>query len=281
MRANILLRDLAIGLLAGVLSGLFGVGGGIVVVPIMVLALHMAQKRAQATSLVMIAMAAAAGSTTYALEGSVAWLPALAIVAGGLTGTLVGTVWIHRVADRGLQIAFAIVLFLAAIKLALPEGDTGSTSLPAMTIWVALGYVACGLAMGLLSSMMGVGGGIVLIPLLVTFFGFSQHDAAGTSLLVMIPIAIVGSIRLSRAGLTDWGMGLKLGAGAVIGAIAGAAVALALPQDVLQTAFAVLLALVAVQMLVTAWRSGRTVSARTPEDADRATAGPPPGSPPG
>ncbi|MGI9196127.1 MAG: sulfite exporter TauE/SafE family protein [Candidatus Nanopelagicales bacterium] len=254
MRGATLVRDLAIGLVAGVLSGLFGVGGGIVVVPILVLLVHVPQKRAQATSLVMIALAALAGSITYARDESVAWIPAVAIVIGGLSGSWIGTTWIHKVADRGLQIAFAALLILAAVKLAWPSGGDGVSSLPAITPIVLVGYVACGLAMGLMSSMMGVGGGIVLIPLLVTFFGFSQHDAAGTSLLVMIPIALLSAFRLARTGLTDWAMGLRMGAGAIVGAVTGASLALALNADVVQTAFALLLAAVAAQMLWTAWR---------------------------
>ena len=250
-----LARDLGIGLAGGILSGIFGIAGGVVVVPMLVLIVHLAQRRAQATSLVMIAIAATAGAATYALGNSVAIVPALIIVAGGLAGTWVGTTWIHRVTDQRLQSAFAVLLILAAIRLAWPSSGPDETTLTDMSVIVAIGYFACGSAMGILSSMMGVGGGIILIPLLVGIFGFSQHDAAGTSLVVMVPIALFGAIRHSRSGFTDWGMGLRLGIGAFFGAIAGAAVALRIEGPVLRLAFAALVLYTAIQMLVVARRS--------------------------
>lgn len=241
--------DLGIGFLVGVFSGLLGVGGGLILVPILVLAWNVPQKRAQATSLVMVALAATSGAATYALDQSVAWGPATWLILGGLGGTLAGAALVQRTADQRLQLLFAALLFIAAIRMLTQSQGPDHASISALSLPLVAGYLAGGLAMGVLSAMFGVGGGIILIPVLVTFFGFSQHLAAGTSLLVMIPIALLGAARLTRAGHTDWPQGLRIGVGAIPGAIAGASAALLIAGRPLQVAFAIVMTIAALQML--------------------------------
>ena len=235
-------------MLVGIFSGVFGVGGGIVLVPILVLLLHVAQKRAQATSLVMVAIAATTGAATYAVGSSVAWAAVPALILGGLIGTWLGTAVVKRTPDKWLQLAFSGLLLVAAARMVWAGVNPVSSEPPAMTALVAIGLGFAGLAMGLLSAFLGVGGGVIVIPILVAFFGFSQQLAAGTSLVVMIPIALLGAIRLTRAGHTDWGQGSRIGIGAAFGAVGGATLALALDQSVLQIGFAILLVFAAVQM---------------------------------
>lgn len=252
-----LLRDIGIGVAVGAFSGMFGVGGGLILVPILVLGLHVSQKAAQATSLVMVALAASAGAATYALGNSVAWQPSIALVVGGLCGTWAGTWLVQRIADSRLQWLFAGLLILAAIRQLWGSTGPDTASLPVFTALIALGYVAAGMAMGLLSSMFGVGGGVIVIPLLTTFFGFSQQLAAGTSLLVMIPIALLGAARLTRAGHTNWSQGLRIGIGALGGAVLGASLALDMSGPLLKVLFALVMLLAAAQMLQRAIRGGR------------------------
>lgn len=152
-------RDLAVGTGVGVFSGAFGVGGGILLVPYLVLVRGVGQKVAQATSLVMITLAAAAGATRYAIDGAVAWAPAAAITVGGLLGVLMGVTVVQRTTDRRLQIAFGVLIAIVALRLLWPVADDASIAadLPPLTLAAALGYAAAGLAMGVLSSLFGVG----------------------------------------------------------------------------------------------------------------------------
>jgi uncharacterized membrane protein YfcA len=253
-------RDLALGVGAGLISGFFGVGGGIIVVPIMVIALHFAQKRAQATSLVMISCGGIAGVISYAIANSIAWLPALFIVLGSMTGAWIGAHLVQKVPDRKLQMAFGLLLIVIALRMLFVNQSATANDLPALTALIIIGYLVSGLAMGVFSAMLGVGGGILLIPILIFFFGFSQLLASGTSLLVMIPTALLGATRLSRSGLTNWPMGLRLGAGAVAGALVGALLAFRVSGSVLQIGFALLLAAVATQMLWRGLRHNATTS---------------------
>ena len=246
-------RDLLIGFGAGAFSGAFGVGGGIILVPLLVLLLHFSQKRAQATSLVMVFLAALAGTVTYAVAGQVAWVPAGFILIGGLVGSIAGSSLVRRTSDYRLQIGFGILLIAVAISLLWPTDAVADGNLPELSTVVAVGYIVSGLAMGLLSALFGIGGGIILIPIIVTLFGFPQQLAAGTSLAVMAPIAIVGAWRQSRNGATDWSTGLRFGLAAIPGSLLGAAVAIASSGNVVRTLFSLVLVAVALQMLRTGW----------------------------
>jgi uncharacterized membrane protein YfcA len=113
--------------------------------------------------------------------------------------------------------------------------------------------VALGLAAGVLAGMFGVGGGILFVPTLVAL-GLSQHDATGTSLLAIIPTALVGTWRQARYGNVRWRGALVIGVAAAVAAQGGVAVAESLSGPTLRKLFAGLLALVAIQI---AWRARR------------------------
>ena len=246
-----LARDVGVGAAVGAFSGAFGVGGGIQLIPYLVLVRKMAQKNAQATALITVAMGATAGAITYAIGDSVAWLPAAFIVIGGLTGSLIGSHVVQRISDKRLQILFGILLVIVAIRLLLSSSSstTNINDLPNITPLIALAYLGSGVAMGILSALFGIGGGILLIPILVTGFGYGQQLAAGTSLTVMMPIALLGAIRLTKPGYTNWRAGSVFGVASVPGAILGSFIALSLPGDILRSAFAVVLVIIAITIV--------------------------------
>jgi uncharacterized membrane protein YfcA len=113
--------------------------------------------------------------------------------------------------------------------------------------------VALGLVAGVLAGMFGVGGGILFVPTLVAL-GLSQHDATGTSLLAIIPTALVGTWRQARYGNVRWRGALVIGIAAAAAAQGGAALAESLSGPTLRKLFAGLLVVVAVQI---AWRARR------------------------
>lgn len=254
------MADLAVGGGAGLVSGSLGVGGGLVLTPYLVIVRKVPQKVAQATALVLVTMAASAGVIPYAIGGSVAWVPAAFILAGGLGGAYLGTIIVARVSNAGLQAAFGVLLVVVALRLVWPQGQEGEAGqqIPSLTVATAVVYVGAGLAMGLLSAIFGIGGGIVLVPVLVAVVHFGQREAAGTSLAVMIIIALLGALRLTRLGYTDWRAGSRFGVAAAICAFAGAYLALLLPETILRAAFAVLLAFVGVRLIARSVRDSRS-----------------------
>jgi uncharacterized membrane protein YfcA len=108
---------------------------------------------------------------------------------------------------------------------------------------------AFGVATGISAGLLGVGGGTLMVPFLTLAVGMSQHAAEATSLLVVLPTAIVASLVLRKRGVGDLGVGLRLGALGAVGGVLGALLALALPGHVLKLVFAVFLALVAVRLV--------------------------------
>ncbi len=116
-----------------------------------------------------------------------------------------------------------------------------------LTLFAAL--VAFGVLTGAASGLLGVGGGTLMVPFLTLAVGFSQHAAEATSLLVVLPTAIVGSVVLHRRGVGDLGLALRFGALGAGGGVLGALLALALPGHVLKLVFACFLLLVSVRLV--------------------------------
>jgi uncharacterized membrane protein YfcA len=102
---------------------------------------------------------------------------------------------------------------------------------------------------GVLAGLLGVGGGILLVPFLVLAVGMTQHEAEATSLLVILPTALAASVALRRRDVGDLPAALGLGLVGAGGAVAGALLALALPADALQLIFAVVLAIAGLRLI--------------------------------
>jgi hypothetical protein len=126
-----------------------------------------------------------------------------------------------------------------------------------VSIELVLGLVAMGLFTGMASGLLGIGGGVFMVPFLVLVASLEQHEAQATSLLVIVPTAIVGSLTLRRKGVGDLKRALGIGLLGAAGGAAGALLALALDEDVLQVAFAALLVFSGVRLLRDAARMGR------------------------
>ena len=121
---------------------------------------------------------------------------------------------------------------------------------------MTLELIAVGLAAGVVSGMLGVGGGVLMVPGLALIVGLSQVDAEATSLLAIVPVAAVGAWRQHGYGNVRWRDAGVLGLLSVLGAVAGVAVANAVPQRVLELAFAALSLFVAVRLVRRPPRSG-------------------------
>ncbi len=128
-----------------------------------------------------------------------------------------------------------------------------------------IGLVLLGVFAGSLAATLGVGGGIIFVPVLVSVFGFSQLDAQGTSLAIIVPTAIVGAVTHARAGRVDWKVVAVVGTGGILGALTGALVAQTLDEAVLRRVFAIVLIILAARMARKAWTVKQQASA--PADA--------------
>ena len=116
-----------------------------------------------------------------------------------------------------------------------------------VTLYASL--VAFGVLAGVASGLLGVGGGTLLVPFLTLAVGMSQHAAEATSLLVILPTAIAGTIALRRRGVGDPGLALRFGVVGSVGAVLGALLALALPAATLRLVFAVFVGFVGLRLI--------------------------------
>jgi uncharacterized membrane protein YfcA len=237
-----------VGVLAGALSGLFGVGGGILIVPGLVLVLGMGQRLAHGTSLAAILPIAASGVAAYALEGAVDWVAAGLVVVGAAGGAVLGTYALRRISQGLLRVLFAVFLLLTAVELLIQVHDAGRRG--ELDAVMAVSLVLVGVLSGTLAGLLGVGGGIVIVPALVILFSVPDAVAKGTSLAVIIPTALVGTARNLRHRHTDLSMAALVGLFGVASAFAASKVAVGLEPRISSVLFAGLLVLVAARLLI-------------------------------
>jgi len=245
----------ATGLLAGLLSGLFGVGGGTVIVPFLVLALGFDQRLAAGTSLAAIVPTAAVGVISYAVHDSVAWIPALLLAAGAVGGAQIGTWLLPRLPITALRWAFVgfLALVIVSLFVVIPSRD----AVLELTPLTGAGLVVLGVATGVAAGLIGVGGGIVVVPVLMLLFGTSDLVAKGTSLLMMIPTAVSGTIGNVRRRNVDLVAAAVIGGAACTTTALGAWVATLVDPLVGNMLFAAFLVVIAVQMALRAIRGRR------------------------
>jgi uncharacterized membrane protein YfcA len=244
-----------VGFVGGLLSGVFGVGGGVIMVPLLMLLAGDDQRRASATSLIAIVPTAIAGAATYSVHGSVDIVAGLLVALGGIGGSIIGSRLLKRLPISWLRWLFIGLLLLVVVRTLLePPMRTGAFDL---TPWSGLGLVGLGIVMGIASGLFGIGGGIVAVPVFIAIFGMSDLLAKGTSLLAMIPTAITGSIANTRAGMVRVADGLIVGACATGASFAGVALAFWIDPFWGSIAFAALVLFASIQLAVRAIRAGR------------------------
>ena len=248
----------AIGLVAGITGGLFGVGGGIVVVPGLVLLLGYLPHRAHPTSGAAIVVTAGAALLRFGEDGSVDWSAALVLFAGAGLGALLGARMLDRISARWLTRAFLLVVAVSAVRLLTPSRGNGTADFAMsvdLTLWAIAGLLTVGLLAGVLAATLGVGGGVVFVPALAAFYLLDQHVAQGTSLAAMVPTTLVAAVVHGRAGRIEWPVAAAVGVGGVIGGLTGAGWALSMDPLLLRRLFAGLLIVLGLRMLFAQARS--------------------------
>ena len=246
---------IGIGLLAGLLSGLFGVGGGTVIVPLLVLLLAFDQRLAAGTSLAAIVPTATVGVISYAASGSVAWIPALILAAGAVVGAQIGTRLLPRISQTALRWGFVgfLVVVIVSLFLVIPSRE----AVFELTWLTGIALVVVGIGTGVLAGLIGVGGGVIVVPVLMLAFGTSDLVAKGTSLLMMIPTALSGTVGNLRNRNVDLLAALLIGVSACTTTALGAWLATIVDPTVGNLLFAAYLVVIAVQMALKAVRGRR------------------------
>ena len=240
------------GLAGGLLSGLFGIGAGIVMVPLLGLALGLDQHRAQGLTLAAMLLPNSLPAVLhYRRRGiPIHWRLVGGMMAGFLPGIVAGAWLANRVPPGPLRWGFAGFLVLLALRTARmtpaaaeapgtpPLGGDGSA-------------FATGLIGGLSAGLLGIGGGVVIIPVLAWRFRMPQHEAQLQSLVLLLPpMGLPGVLIYAKAqGGLPWGLLGGIAAGFLAGAYFGARAGTAFSGRILQRAFAGLMLLAAVLLI--------------------------------
>ena len=248
----------AVGVAVGLLSGMFGIGGGTVIVPALVW-LGLSQRNAAATSTLAIVPTSISGVISYATGGHVDWIAALLLFCGMFVGGQIGSWLLARLPELVLRWIF--VIFLAFVIVNQAGFVPSRSQRIVMTVTTGICLVLLGVVIGTLAGLLGIGGGALAVPALSMLFGASDLIARGTSLLAMFPNSITTSAANLKRKLAHVKTALIIGVTAAVTAPLGTWAAGAVTPRVGSVLFACYLCVLLVRSLFVAVKATRKARA--------------------
>lgn len=255
--------ELGIGAIGGVIGGLFGGGSGVFYVPALESLTTLPRPSLHGTAAAANTAVVGVGALTFALIGGhVDGKAGLGMVIGATVGGLFGARLLLTLSHTVLRWLFVGVLLLSVAKFVADIGGVdplaGGAVFPAAVVdswwYVVPVSLVFGLLIGAWAAAVGLGGGLLAVPVLMVFFGVDLHTAIGTSLLMFFPNSIVGWIMHARQGTASPRLSVTLNVGGLFGAVAGASLALLLDSAVLSAVYAAFCLIVATRELVRMYR---------------------------
>lgn len=246
---------IVVGMLVGVLSGMFGIGGGTVIVPALVW-LGLSQRNAAATSTLAIVPTSISGVVSYATGGHVDWLAAVLLFCGMFVGGQIGSWLLSRLPElvlRWIFVAFLVFVVINQVSF-VPSRDHQIV----MTVATGVCLALLGVVIGILAGLLGIGGGALAVPALSMLFGASDLIARGTSLLAMFPNSITTSVANLKRRLVHVKAALIIGLVAAVTAPFGTWIAGAVSPRVGSILFACYLCVLLVRSMFVAVKATRS-----------------------
>jgi len=233
------LRALVIGFIGGIFGGLVGLGGGVIMVPLLTLWAGLTQHEAHGTSLAAVIATGIVGAWVYAGRGAVNWSSAAWLAAAAVAASYFSARHASRIPGLRLRRYFGAFLLVVAVLLALKNrllwtGGVAGTAVP--LVLLAIGALSGGIA-----GLLGVGGGVLIVPLLVLGTGLPQHTAQGTSLAALILTGVMATGVYARHGHLRKKILVTLLPGVVLGCWLGGHGALGTSGSALRLLFAAVL----------------------------------------
>lgn len=251
------------GVCVGILSGMLGIGGGLIMVPLLRLGFGLSAYAATATSLFAIIPTSLSGLVLHLRNRTC--IPKLGVVlgiGGAITsslGVFLGSIspsWLIMVVAAVVIIYSAYTMLRKAIKLGVGNPDDAAAALQGsgaeyrLTRSRLLGGFGIGLVAGFFSGYIGVGGGFIMVPLMTAWLAVPMKKASGTSLIAIVILAIPGVIEQTILGNVDYLAGVMLCVGAIPGAMLGAKLVPHIPERTLRLIFAAVLAVAGVSLVL-------------------------------
>lgn len=230
---------LLLAVLVGVALGLLGGGGSILTVPLLVYVAGLEAKEAIATSLFVVGVTSLAALVPHARAGRVRWRTGAIFGVAAMAGAYAGGRVAEFIPGTVLLIAFALMMVATAVAMIRGRGRAGTgvagdekdRDLPVKLVLLE------GVVVGLVTGLVGAGGGFLVVPALVLLGGLPMSAAVGTSLLVIAMKSFAGLAGYLSSVTIDWGLALAVTGMAVLGSVVGALLAGRVPQDRLRQAF--------------------------------------------
>ncbi len=225
----------ALAVLVGVSLGLLGGGGSILTVPLLAYVAGMDAKQAIATSLLVVGVTSAVGAVSHARAGRVQWRTGLVFGAAGMAGAYAGGLLARFIPGTVLLIGFAVIMIATAVAMLRGRKDSSvenaSHPLPVVKI------VLEGLVVGLVTGLVGAGGGFLVVPALALLGGLSMPIAVGTSLVVIAMKSFAGLAGYMESVHINWGLAVAVTVAALFGGLIGARLTAVVNPDALRKAF--------------------------------------------
>jgi uncharacterized protein len=247
---TLILLGAALSLVAGISLGLLGGGGSILTVPILVYVLGVDPRSAIATSLVVVGVTSATGMLSHARAGRVEWRTGLLFGAAGMLGAAAGGRLGNFAPPALLLIAFAGMVLATAIAMLRRRPAPAPAREESATRRLSA-VLRNGFGVGLLTGLVGAGGGFMVVPALALFGGLAMPRAVATSLLVIALNSASGLLSATQAGATvDWALAGGMSVASVLGSLLGARLGQGLSPEGLRQGFALFIVALGVFILV-------------------------------
>lgn len=247
---------LLLGILAGIIGAVLGLGGGVIILPASEIFLGLSTPMAIGTTLFAIIFTSVSGALGHYREGNVNVKSGLYVAAGGIAGVLAGSyVFKQYLASKVavLESLLGVIFLIMAVKMAceayqaFKNGDETDNRTEKEIPFYYLIFL--GLFTGSLTGLLGLGGGFIMVPAMMWMLGLQPKKAAATTLLAMLPVAFTGGFIKLWHGFVDLKGALLLGTGTVLGAQIGVKVSRHVKTEVFKTCFAVIFIFLAVDYL--------------------------------
>ncbi|MGB5954161.1 sulfite exporter TauE/SafE family protein [Pseudomonas sp.] len=242
-----LVLDFCFGIAMGALGGFFGIGGGLIAIPVMTLLYGQSQTLAQGTALIMMVPNVVLAFWRYQQRTPLNWSLAIPLGSAALISAGIGAKVATSLDARTIQVGFALLmLLLAGMNLFRARLITGSKAMARTSSWR---LAALGGGCGALGGFFGVGASVVAVPILTTVFGLSQVAAQGMALSLALPSSLMTLLTYGTQGHVDWQMGLAMALGGLLSVSWGVRWAYRAPEKLLCGLFSCFLTVSGVLLL--------------------------------
>lgn len=243
-----------IGLIAGILGSMIGVGGGIIISPALTF-LGLTPPQVASTSLFAVSSTSVSSTIAYARSNKIQYMLGIKMVLLSIPGAIIGSYLSTSIDPGYFKVLLAIILIATGIYLMIRKSIIKGSSFSLESIWVKVLFFSATFVAGIMSSLFGIGGGVIFVPLLIMFVGLTMHLAAPTSQFVLMITSIVGLTTHIILGNPEYLPAVLLSVGAFGGAQIGSRLSSKLSEQKLRLLLGITFVGIALRLILDFYHS--------------------------